>query len=96
MSPRTGLIISQIVAYDDLTGSSLLLSLTLSVLPSVFTGHWLKASAALLVFPYIYKLLKSNRASSLSQRICNTPNLLACMYARGLLSVYKVNFDPSK
>ena len=67
MSPRTGLIMSQMVAYDNMTGSSLSLSLTLYISQSEFTGHWLKASAALLVLPNQCKMLKLNSASLLSQ-----------------------------
>ena len=72
----TGLMVSQMVAYDNMTGSSLLLSLTVSIPKSGFTGYWLKASVALLVLANLYRMLKLNRASSLSQQICDAPNLL--------------------
>ena len=84
------------VAYDNMIQSSLSLSLTLSISNSGSTGHQLKASVALLVLCNLYRILKLNRASMQSQQICDTPNLLVCMYARGLLSVYRVNFDPTK
>ena len=87
MSPRTGLMMSQIVVYDNTTGSSLLVSLALSNLQFGLTGCQLKASAALLVLPNLYMMLKSNMASLLSQQICDMPDLLVCIYARGLLSV---------
>ena len=69
-------MISQMVAYDNMTGSSLSLPLKLSISKSGSTGHWLKASAALLILPDVYRMLKLNRASSMSQRICDAPNLL--------------------
>ena len=46
-------MMSQMVAYDNMTGSSLLVSLSLSYL-QFGSGCWLKASAALLVLPDIY------------------------------------------
>ena len=75
VSPRTGLMISQMAAYNNITGSSLSVSLSLSSL-QFGSGHQLKASAALLILPNLYIMLKSNRATSLSQQICETPNLL--------------------
>ena len=43
-------MVLHMVAYDSTTGSSLLLSLSLSNL-QFGSGHWLKASAAWLVLP---------------------------------------------
>ena len=80
------MMMSQMVAYENTNGSSLSVSLSLSNL-QFGSRHQLKASAALLVQPDPYTMLKSNRASSLSQQTCDAPNLLFCTYARGLLSV---------
>ena len=46
MSPRTGLMILQMVAYDSMTASSLSLSNL-----QFGSGCWLKASVAWLVLP---------------------------------------------
>ena len=86
VSPRTSLMLSQMVEYDNTTGSLLPVSLSLSNL-QFGSGCQLKASGALLVLPNLYTMLKSNRASSLSQQICDTPYLLVCKYAMGLLPV---------
>ena len=59
-------MISQMVAYN-MTGSSLLVSLSLSNLQFGSTGCQLKASAAFMVLPDLYMMLTSNRVSSLSQ-----------------------------
>ena len=73
VSYRTGLMLSQMMAYDNMTGSSLSLSLLLSILMSVSTGCQLKASVTFLVLPNLYWMYRSNRASSRSLQICDTP-----------------------
>ena len=60
-------MMSQMVEYDNMTGSSLSLSLILSNSMAGSTGCQLKASAAFLDLPDLYWMLKSHRASLLSQ-----------------------------
>ena len=74
VSLRTGLMMSKMVAYDNTTGSSLSVSLSLSNL-QFGSGHQLKASVALLVLPNLYMMLKLKKASSLRKWICDAPNL---------------------
>ena len=52
----------QMVAYDNMTGLSLLVSLSLSNL-QFGSGCQLNTSAALLVLPNLYIMLKSNRGN---------------------------------
>ena len=61
VSPRTGLMMSQMVPYYNTTGSSLSVSLLLSNLQfgcKCSSGYQLKASATLLVLPNLYTDVK--------------------------------------
>ena len=54
VSFKIGFMVSQMVAYDSMTGSLPLFSLTLTTSMAGSIGCQLKASAALLVLPNLY------------------------------------------